>query len=416
MPPRRRRTGGQPEENFRLAQEIERVQRAARRRARNPFELRVTGPWEQGEGYHYMLKENDLLVSDADLRRVEDALDRRGVEHHVADALIGGVTLLEVFGVDVVQLLDDLDGELGIGVVTPNHVLDVQPSGGGVCPATEPEPATVDERWPAAADPALGRGVRVAVVDTGFLPRYNRNRSLPWLRGVDRFDVDDDAFLPDGDIAPYGAHGTFSAGVVLSVAPAVTVSVDDVLLGGVVDEATIVRQLADALADSPDVISLSAGTYTRHNVPPKALTAFYEHRLRHHKGIAVVAAAGNNMTRQPFWPAAFPWALAVGSLTRDGQQRSAFSNHGGWVDVYAPGEEIVNAFANGRYTYLDGRVGEFTDRMARWSGTSFATPLVAGLVARRMALTGENGQEAVESLKRLAQLTFLPGVGPRLLP
>ena len=95
-----------------------------------------------------------------------------------------------------------------------------------------------------------------------------------------------------------------------------------------------------------------------------------------------------------------------------------WSNHGGWVDVYAPGEDIVNAFPNGTYDYIEPhrKDGRFRHRMARWSGTSFSTPLVAGLVARRMSETGENGVDAAKALRRQAQHDFLVGVGPRLLP
>jgi subtilisin family serine protease len=368
--------------------------------------------WRARQDYDYLYRKGQYLVADRDLDRARKVLG----DVRVVDNLTVGVTLLEGADSDITPTLERVDDELGTGVVTPNHILTVCPKV-GLCPATEPLPAGPIP-WPGVSPVGEGKGVRVAVVDTGFLAaRYDK----PWLAGVivDPSDIEDpDSWpAPDGFIDPYAGHGTFIAGVIRCIAPGAEVSVEQVIdQAGVVDEAALIKQLDQALAKSPDVISFSAGTYTRGNVPPKAFVEFYENRLRHHKGVVLVAAAGNDATRTPFWPAAFPWAVSVGSLDATGRDRSDFSNFGGWVDVYAPGEHLVNAYADGDYrSVLDPTdIRTFTDGMCEWSGTSFSTPVVAGLIAARMARAGENGQRAAHKLLEAARIQSTPGVGPRL--
>ena len=373
--------------------------------------------WAERGLTDYMCRGGELLVNDVDLPRVRQSLDEREIGIEIADSLFGGITLLRIDG-ELDEVLDFLDEQLGVGVASPNHMLCITP-GGSHCPATEPDEPRRDDPWPGLGDRDDGRGVRVAVVDTGFLQGWESRPQSPWLSGITEYDVDDpDVLEPKGFIDPYAGHGTFIAGVVRAMAPATEVTVDGIIaVAGVVDEAGIVKQLGEGLSRSPDIINLSAGCYTRKNLPPKAFAAFWEHRLRHHKGVVVVAAAGNDGGRDPFWPAAFPWTVSVGALTADGRARAEFSNHGGWVDVYAPGVDLVNAYCEGEYRLLlDPNEVRTFNGMCKWSGTSFSTPIVAGLIAARMSRTGENGRHAADALLDAARGQLLPGVGPRLLP
>jgi subtilisin family serine protease len=359
-----------------------------------------------------------ILVRDEDIPRVQEVIG----EAAVVDSLIVGVSVLSLERSrfpSTVQALNEIDTQLGIGVATPNHVVSITPA--STCPATEPEEVPGD----AEPDPGVcpdhqdGSGVFIHVPDTGLL--QGAVATHPWLAGVEPGDKEDPFPQPPpaNPMPAYTGHGTFIAGVARCMAPASEMMVENVFsLGGAHLESEIIRGLYGALDRSPDVICLSAGTRTRYGLPPLAFEVFLR-RLREHKGVVLVAAAGNDGDRGPFWPAAFPGVVSVGALAANWRSRASFSNYGGWVDVFAPGERLVNAFASGIYECKEPpHAGEHRTfhGMARWSGTSFATPLVAGLIAARMSRTGENGRQAAEALLAKARSQALRGVGPVLLP
>jgi thermitase len=87
------------------------------------------------------------------------------------------------------------------------------------------------------------------------------------------------------------------------------------------------------------------------------------------KGALVVAAAGNDGWARYSYPAVYA-DLAVGA-TDSGGDGAWFSNSGYWVDLSAPGIDVVS-------TTLAPGAAEAYDRGA---GTSFSSPLVAGIAA-----------------------------------
>lgn len=86
-------------------------------------------------------------------------------------------------------------------------------------------------------------------------------------------------------------------------------------------------------------------------------------------GVAVVVAAGNsNLNACNVSPASAPSAITVGA-TDITDTRASFSNYGSCLDLYAPGASVDGAEKSGDNSY------------SLWSGTSAASPFVAGLAA-----------------------------------
>jgi hypothetical protein len=313
---------------------------------------------------------------------------------------------------DVLDLLDRIDAELGPGIAAPDHVLTAAQVM-SPCSATEPE-----QVYPTAGPyPAVcrdgGARVRIFQADTGLVT--GAAETFPWLAGV-RGDIDQ-RNEPNGTILPYGGHGTFVAGVLRCMAPHAQVHVENIFdTAGSALESEVATRLHAAFGFGFEILHITASCHTRKNIPPLALEAFLE-LLRPYKGVLCVAEAGNNHTKQPAWPGAFSDVLSVGALATDWHRRADFSNYGGWVDVYAPGEKLINAFGSGTYTCQippnAGQVRRFSG-LAQWSGTSFSAPIVTGLIAARMARSGESAREVAAAL--LAKARTIPGVGRVLLP
>jgi len=397
--------------------------------------------WQDADDLHYLYREHTILVRAAEAGRVTEQLRRILDDAGYGDVPEGdareirgeeisrGLVRLTVPATPtlVPDLVARLDEDLWPGVAKPDHKAYLCPS---MCPATEPvevwgeaapvPSAGLDASGGDAWRGGGGYGVSVSIVDTGLIAGATARRA--WLNGVQGDPEDPYTSDRDGNrvLAPYAGHGTFGAGVLRCVAPKASVYIERAFSTAGADfESSVLSSLEDALDRDPDILVFTFTSATHRDQSLKTFDELYDRRISRMKGTVVLAPAGNDGTSRPRWPAAHPGVIAVGALAANGRQRASWSNFGRWVDVYAPGEDLVNAYPEGTYVCTEPpNVDERREfhGMAMWSGTSFSTPLVAGLIAARMSQTGEHAQQAADALLRLAAGQGIPGVGPVLYP
>jgi len=132
----------------------------------------------------------------------------------------------------------------------------------------------------------------------------------------------------------------------------------------------LIRAVLYAVDNGARIINMSLGATTYSRGEALAMKYAWDH------GVLPIAAAGNNNSDRVFYPAAHPWVMSV-AATDDGDIPASFTNYGTDISVAAPGVSIISTVPGNAYGAL--------------SGTSMATPHVAGLaaliLARNPALT-----------------------------
>jgi hypothetical protein len=361
-----------------------------------------------------------LLLPDDEQPGVSDLVKLSIDEVSIGAAEPGSLTVPQVLDFLDERLVDNPGPVGGEPLVTPVHIMHITKC----CPAGEPEVPSgyPTDPWPPPNPAGGGAGVKIGLCDDGL--QLNAATDHAWMANVVPGVVPGDLetpgpTLPTGQqaIPKYAAHGTFGAGVAACMAPDATIIVNNHFTLAAAEVEDVIIQKVDEMIQnhSPDVICLPAGTHTRNNW---VNLGFNDFPIRH-PDIPLVVSAGNDSDDEEFWPAAFPWAVAVGALGTDQRHRAWFSNYGNWVDVYALGESLVNAYTTGLYTYQEPpkQPAEQTFYgMARWDGTSFSAPLVAGLIAEEMTASGLSAQAASQAVLTRAAAQTIPGVGPALFP
>lgn len=273
------------------------------------------------------------------------------------------------------------ENEARILAVEPERYVHAYATGKPKSPAGSERTATWGlQATGVPASKFTGKGVKVAVLDTGFDLRHPDfpSRSVTAVSFVKGYKAQDGH-----------GHGTHCIGTACGPKspyhpPRYGVACEAAILSGKVlddegggGDGGILAGINWAITQGARVISMSLGASVSPDTPySEVFEAVGKRALA--SGSLIVAAAGNESDRRideyaaVGHPANCPSILAVGAVDAK-LQLGYFSNRGlnpkgGQVDLVAPGVDILSAFP-------------MPQRSARLSGTSMATPHVAGLVA-----------------------------------
>jgi thermitase len=232
----------------------------------------------------------------------------------------------------------------------------------------------------------------IAVIDTGVdLHHPDLRRRL-----TDGYNVIENNDFPDDD----NGHGTHVAGIIASetnnkegvagitwynkIMPIKALGAE-----GYGTSFDVAKGIIWAVDHKADVINLSLGNYQPSSLLEEAIDYAYDHN------VVLIAAAGNENTSQPSFPAAYPQVLSVAAVDYAGQ-RAPFSNYGDYIDVAAPGVQIASTFFNQQYAAL--------------SGTSMASPHVTGLAGLLLSVNPHlTNREVMDIIKNTAYDLGIPG-------
>jgi len=269
-------------------------------------------------------------------------------------------------------------------------------------------PVQVTESWAIEKQPASATKIVVAVIDTGldvehavFKQSGAVYRNLTEVNGVAGVDDDHNGYVDDingwnfvdNSAVMYddSDHGTHVSGIVLGVGqdifqlPVLESKVRIMPLkfldgNGSGSTANAINAIYYAIANGAKVINNSWGG------PSYSRSLHDAYAYAYSQNVVIVTAAGNsnlNITYEPMYPAALdtPSNISVGSSTST-DRRSSFSNYSSTlVHVFAPGSSIMSTIPG---NHCDDPDNLFYYCLTSLSGTSMASPFVAGLAALAM--------------------------------
>lgn len=217
-------------------------------------------------------------------------------------------------------------------------------------------------------DKTKGEGVKMLVIDTGMDVNH-KDLKHAFKLGINMFER-------TTDITDDFGHGTHVAGLIAGlntgVAPNVDLYIAKVLnnngegsMGSIMDGITF------AMNTEVDILCMSLGT--PNGLPPILIDRIEQ---AYQSGITIVCATGNNGADEPQYPAFMDEVIGVGGIDKE-LKITPFSNRG--EDILAPSVEVMSTHKDGKYALM--------------TGTSMASPIVAGAIA---LLISHNRKKGIE--------------------
>jgi parallel beta-helix repeat protein len=257
--------------------------------------------------------------------------------------------------------------------------------------------------------------VVIAIIDSGIDYTHNDLKNKIWinpgedLNGNGEYDLTDINFKDDdnngyiddirgwdfcdNDKNPmdFQDHGTHCAGI----AAAETNNNDGIagvarncklmaLKNGNDDGITtdaIIEAIYYAADNGADIISMSFGSYYPKLSVIEAIDYAYS------KEIVLASAAGNDRSKKEEYPSSYHNVIAV-AATDGYDTRASFSNYGDWIDVAAPGDNIISTIPGNEYE--------------KHGGTSMACPVIAGVAALIRSVHPELSNDYIFTMIRYA--------------
>jgi minor extracellular protease Epr len=271
--------------------------------------------------------------------------------------------------------------------VTPNYAYTIfmgtigESEGASALPGLDPRKIAPASSRPCPAQTCFGsqlikwssalgtctKDVRIGVIDTSFDTQHPAFKSLKSVQGE---------FLGGERPSPYDWHGTAVLSLLAGdphsgtpgLVPDATFLLATAFRSDVNGNASTDTVRLLAALDWLDQLDVDIVNMSFSGPQDGALAAAIERMSK--KGVIFIAAAGNmGPTASPSYPAAYPHVIAVTAVNRNGVSYKS-ANRGSYIDVAAPGVDILTALPEAKQGYR--------------TGTSFAVPFVTAIMATKV--------------------------------